>query len=743
LAIVVRPPHISVVLPRDATAAVRTQSDINQTNLAAISAVPAVDRGPLWTRIWPAPSGVSLLTWVDQLKLLLIGKDRFFGLAGNPNFDWPVPKGPIPGIDLKTWLHTLTPNLAGKDQFFGLAGNPNFDWPNPRGYDQGAISNRSWNIGFRLLAQTQPEPTNQYDWPNPQGYAPGALENRTLIGQNILPIELTAQTIFRKPLIVNPRGPVPCIDLLTWAFSSPLAITGQKLPVGGNRNFDWPVPRGSFWPTDAFLTKNFALNQDTFFGLAGNPNYDWPNPPGYAPGVITNKTWVQGLIPDLVSKDVFFGLAGNPNFDWPVPRGPVPAIDLKTWLLGFRSVIEPTAPPPPENYDWPNPSGYPQGAITNKTWLQTLLPYELNKDTFFGLAGNPNFDWPVPRGPVPVIDLKTWLQGFSDVGSPPPPPSNFDWPVPKGPDTSGRDWIVQNLALGSGDTFFGLAGNPNFDWPNPPGYPIGTITNRTWIELGNIVSAPGKPFFNYDLPNPRGPGGIIDLITWINESLNFRVQLPPPPINYDWPNPRVGPSVIWAYWTYFRGLSLTDKFFGLAGNPNFDWPVPKGPVPVIDLRTTISGFRIQSQPLLHPPPTNYDWPVPKGQVGVIDLLTALNTLALILPPGPPPPPPAPTQLPGGGHRKPKKGPGSQPIWDRKPEAPEQAPPLPPKKVELPPSFLGKTLHPIKSVVAAPPSFADVGYANPTKIAAKIDAAREEQDRQDAMAAILAIMKNNK
>jgi hypothetical protein len=554
---------------------------------------------------------------------------------------------------------------------------------------------------------------------------------------------------FRLPLVINPRGYDRSIDLLTWAWSTPLNLLGQVFPAGTNVNYDWPNPRG--YAPGVVDNRTWIqtlipelIGKDQFFGLPGNPNHDWPNPNGYPPGVVTNRTWVQNLVPDLAGKDQFFGLAGNPNLDWPVPKGQIPVIDLKTWLQGFRPEGVTPPPPPPSNYDWPVPKGYPQGVIDHKTWIQTLFPELVGQDAFFGLAGNPNFDWPVPKGPIPVIDLKTWVQGFRVISLPPPPPNQFDWPVPKGPGEWGRDWITKNFVLGSQtDQFFGLAGNPNFDWPNPPGYPPGVIINRTWVQLGNTTKS-GVPFFNYDWPNPIGPTAVIDLRTWLWTKTEFETIFQQPPTNYDWPNPRgYNNSVNWLTWINFRALSLKDVFFGLAGHPNYDWPNPIGPTPGVTLKTWLQGFRIQAQPALHPPPTNFDWPVPKGQIGVIDLLTALNTLALILPPGPPPPPPPPTQLPGGGHRKPKRGPGSQPIWDRKPEPPKQAPPLPPKKVELPPSFLGKTLHPIKSVIAAPPSFADVGYANPTKIAAKIEQAREEQDRQDAMAAILAIMKNNK
>src|SRR5260221_9156000 len=90
---------------------------------------------------WPVPRGypfpMSLRSWMESVRLQLLGKDQFFGVPGvGPTYDWPNPRGyPFP-IELRTWLQQLY-RYAGFDAFFGAPGQPpaNLDQPNPpRGY---------------------------------------------------------------------------------------------------------------------------------------------------------------------------------------------------------------------------------------------------------------------------------------------------------------------------------------------------------------------------------------------------------------------------------------------------------------------------------------------------------------------------------------------------------------------------------------------------------------------------------
>lgn len=72
--------------------------------------------------------GADVLTWV-QNNTRMLGQDQFFGLAGNPQFDWPVPYGPRRSIDLLTHLHNGT-RYASPYELFG---HPQYDWPVPKG----------------------------------------------------------------------------------------------------------------------------------------------------------------------------------------------------------------------------------------------------------------------------------------------------------------------------------------------------------------------------------------------------------------------------------------------------------------------------------------------------------------------------------------------------------------------------------------------------------------------------------
>jgi len=143
------------------------------------------------------------------------------------------------------------------------------------------------------------------------------------------------------------------------------------------------------------------------------------------------------------------------------------------------------APPPSTNYDWPNPRGYIP-VIDLRTWAWGVPLNLVGQDQFFGLPGNPNYDWPNPRGYIPAIDLKTWA-----------------WPV--------------NLNLLNQDKFFGLAGAVNFNWPVPSRGYIPAIDLRTWTQSVPLNLLGKDQFFglaghpNYDWPNPRGTEASIEL----------------------------------------------------------------------------------------------------------------------------------------------------------------------------------------------------------------------------------------
>jgi hypothetical protein len=123
------PANMDWPLPRGPVVSGRTWTlSLNQTTLAQI--VPA----PFSQSDWPLPRmalyPAQNRTWLDQLKLNLIGQDQFFGAPGQgPRYDWPLPKIAVRLQDY-TWLNnlsqsTLAPFIAPMP--FGL-----YDWPTPR-----------------------------------------------------------------------------------------------------------------------------------------------------------------------------------------------------------------------------------------------------------------------------------------------------------------------------------------------------------------------------------------------------------------------------------------------------------------------------------------------------------------------------------------------------------------------------------------------------------------------------------
>lgn len=110
---------------------------------------------------------ITMGTWIDQFRPNLSGLDKFFGEPGQPvpNYDWPVPKGRVPGISLRTWVNPL--------QITNQQPEPNRNWPVPRGYVPG-IELRTWVHGLQqnLINQDSmygpPGMVPAYDWPNPR-----------------------------------------------------------------------------------------------------------------------------------------------------------------------------------------------------------------------------------------------------------------------------------------------------------------------------------------------------------------------------------------------------------------------------------------------------------------------------------------------------------------------------------------------------------------------------------------------
>ena len=381
-------PQPGVISLRTISESVKLNLIGNDTFFGAPGDGPTYDypnpRAPLY------PIG-PMTTWANSIEQNqnLVGKDQFFGAAGepSPNYDWPVPRGYVPGVSLRTWIYPPSTNIASVQPFFGAPGQfPTYDWPNPRGPLQGGIDLRTWiqRLSIQLLGKDQffgaPGTGSDYDYPNPRGPSQGAIAAKTHIDlhRSFLPdqgFEAPGQPFENYDWPV-PRGYVHGISLRTHTDPLRIQLQGKDvLPNGpGSVVYDYPNPRGRVWPNDRGWVGQLPINlvnQDGFFGPPGSPpTYDWPNPKGAQRGSISLATWAYPVTLSSLGKDTFFAGPGvGPDYDWPNPRGPV------------------------------------HGAITLKTWVDCLKLELAGQDKFFSGAGTgPDYDYPNPRGPSRSTD---------------------------------------------------------------------------------------------------------------------------------------------------------------------------------------------------------------------------------------------------------------------------------------------------------------------------------------------------
>jgi hypothetical protein len=548
---------------------------------------------------------------------LLQGKDLFFRGAGDaPNYDWPNPRGYVYPQSLRIFEQSLKIVLAGKDkQFLGPGQWKTYDWPNPliprRSIDLITIADASefWLLKDRFFGLAG---NPNFDWPVPKGY------------------------------------PIP-LDVRSWIEDTNIQLIGQDQFFGGPgqvpAQLDWPVPRGYAYPTD-LRTLLSNLLQSTLATLVSSPfaQLDWQNP------IVAGRllsTWLNAAQVQLIGKDIFFGLAGNPNYDWPNPRGYAYPQDLRTWLVNvLQSTLRPVDAPFGQS-SWPNP--LTPGRLL-PTWLNAAQMQLVGKDRFFGLAGNPTYDWPVPRGYAYPADLRTWLIGIAGTLLP-VPFGQSNWPVPRG--YVAGQWMTQSVppSLYGKDRFFGLAGNPNFNWPVPAGY-AHPVALRTWLNF--IVSVPASPFYQSDWPSPLRRLPLLQ--DWqlgmpralVGKDKFFGLAGNP---NYDWPVPKgyLYSSLLrtWSYTSHPLEKTGKDRFFGVAGNPQHDWPVPSGYAYPVALRTHTNDDHLAlNNSAIAKTTTRWTFDLPALQTRPTELLTWIGRGL--------PPAEEPFDFGGGSIRRPKR-----------------------------------------------------------------------------------------
>lgn len=332
----------------------------------------------------------------------------------------------------------------------------------------------------------------------------------------------------------------------------------------------------------------------------------------------------------------------NVQSDWPVPQRYISATALRTWSDSLRvNLISLDTffgdPGQTQTYDYPNPVGtsYLKKAwpTANLTWVWDVIRFTLpGLDSQFGAAGQwKTYDYPNPTLKPDDVNRRTWLGDIirlTLVGRDSLPFRRADWPNPtlKLPNLELRThlWIpLITLLKGQDSLPFRLS-----DWPNPQ-IPRRANDLLTWLQsLVNrtLIGLDSLPFSLSDWPNPRGFGPSIDLRIWaqslVNTTLGIIVAVPF--AFYDWLNPiRARPK------HHDLQGSYTLPLIGQDALPfsQSDWPVPKGPALLTNLRTWIADLvRTTLVGLDSLPFRLNDWPNPLRYVPSIDLRSWLQSL---------------------------------------------------------------------------------------------------------------------
>lgn len=454
-------------------------------------------------------------------------------------FNWANPRGYVPAVVLRTHVEGVKLNLLGKDKFFGAAGmGPDYDWPNPRGYRY-PTHLRVFVDPLKLALFSPPTPVaDGFGNPNPRGY----------------------------PFPIEDRGFFNAIAITLLGLDQFYGNPGQGVPQR-----DFPNPRGYTYPNaNRGYTQSFNISLLNIFPAA--QGFGNPNPRGY-PYPLHLRTFTQSRQSGLA--DTFFGVAGNPLRDFP---NPIRVTDKygKYWTTRpqhQRQIIGSTYRQRGTQFTriWARD---PKAAISAQTgvWQNRANL----TDFFFGLAGNPNRDFPNPRLPRDRWGYsvrafgETW-QDYTLLGI----PSN----VP--------------AAMGFGDPNPRIAGDRR------------GVAMRSWTETWQNYDPLGYPAIipqsrGAQDPNPRLPGDRRGVAmrswteTWSNYNpLGYPIQ-PPPGHGFGEPNPVGGrperkfPLVLRGFTDSFK-LTLIgqDTFYGDPGQgpPQRDWPNPRGYPRLPNVRT--------------------------------------------------------------------------------------------------------------------------------------------------------------
>lgn len=349
------------------------------------------------------------------------------------------------------------------------------------------------------------------------------------------------------------------------------------------------------------------------------------------------------LLTTLKGLDTFFGPPGyGPDYDFPNPRGRSYHASLQRWEQAnlLMTTLQPALPAPFHQNEWPVPRGYVP-AIELRTFVDASEVWLFGTDKFFGLPGmGPDYDFPNPRGRTHHASLQRWEVGnqllttLSQLAT--LPFRQLDWPVPKAqqPAISLRTWLdpVRQHLIGQ-DEFYGGpgGGGPGYEFDMPVRGRQIQQPAQALNRLPLLLSV--RPFNQSEWPVPRGAVPSIELRTFINpmemQLIGQDTFYGPPGYapDFDWPNPR-GRGMPTSVQRMELSNLLLSTLAPLPPPPFYqsDWPVPPGPRASIQLRTWTDTLR---QQLIGKdvffgapgqPPANLDWPVPKGRPHPISLL---------------------------------------------------------------------------------------------------------------------------
>lgn len=261
--------------------------------------------------------------------------------------DWPLPRAAVPATTLKTWIDAVRLNLLGQDAIFGAPGQTTaYDWPNPR-LPVPSIALRTWldNRLLDTLAFVQPRPFAQLDWPVPRTAIP-AVVLRTWIDTVRLNL-LGRDTFFGAPgQPPTYAWPLPSSirrapDLFT--FLNLLESTLGSAAPAPFAQLHWPNPIGRIVLPLDLRTVNLLENT---LGVAPLPfaMLDWPNPRIAASPVVL-RTWLDALKLNLLGKDKFFGAPGQVPTYPPAPPPRNRIVPPQSWLQSTPAGMFPTFVP--------------------------------------------------------------------------------------------------------------------------------------------------------------------------------------------------------------------------------------------------------------------------------------------------------------------------------------------------------------------------------------------------------------